>query len=63
MARTHQMLFVVVLAALQIGFSHLWLARFRYGPVEWLWRAITYWTIPPLRIKAGRPADVAATPA
>jgi len=63
MARTHQMLFVVVLAALQIGFSHLWLARFRYGPVEWLWRAITYWTIPPLRIKASRPADVAATPA
>ncbi|RYE97522.1 MAG: DUF418 domain-containing protein [Oxalobacteraceae bacterium] len=44
-------------------FSHLWLSRFRYGPVEWLWRAVTYWQIPPMRI--GNPAAVAAvvTPA
>lgn len=30
----------------QVGLSHLWLARFRFGPMEWLWRAITYRTIP-----------------
>jgi uncharacterized protein len=25
------------------AFSKWWLARFRYGPLEWLWRSITYW--------------------
>jgi uncharacterized membrane protein YeiB len=23
-------------------FAHLWLRRFRSGPMEWLWRAIAY---------------------
>ena len=62
-SRVDQMLFVAVLAALQIVFSHLWLARFRYGPMEWLWRAVTYWTIPPMRIKAQPPVAAAATAA
>lgn len=35
--------------ALQILFSHLWLARFRFGPMEWLWRALTYGERPPFR--------------
>nr|MDQ3082651.1 DUF418 domain-containing protein [Gemmatimonadota bacterium] len=25
------------------AYSRWWLARFRYGPLEWLWRSITYW--------------------
>ena len=25
------------------AFSKWWLARFLYGPLEWLWRSITYW--------------------
>ncbi len=45
---------VVVIAiagfALQIAFSHWWLARFRFGPAEWLWRALTYGTWPSMRI-------------
>lgn len=28
--------------ALQILWSHLWLARFEQGPMEWLWRRLTY---------------------
>jgi uncharacterized protein len=28
--------------ALQIPFSNWWLSRFQYGPVEWLWRSLTY---------------------
>ena len=24
------------------AFSKLWLSRYRYGPLEWLWRSITY---------------------
>ena len=28
--------------AFQIVFSALWLRRFRFGPVEWVWRMLTY---------------------
>jgi uncharacterized protein len=62
-SRVDQMLFVAVLAAVQIAFSHLWLSRFRYGPLEWLWRAVTYWTIPPMRIKTPVVVPAVATPA
>jgi uncharacterized protein len=50
MPRAQQVLFVVVVFAAQIAFSHWWLARFRYGPMEWLWRGFTYRQVPPLRI-------------
>ena len=44
-------LLVVVLAAwaLMLAWSKPWLARFRYGPLEWLWRCLTYWKPFPLR--------------
>ena len=34
----------------QIALSGLWLRKFRFGPLEWIWRCITYWKI--LTIKA-----------
>ena len=37
--------------ALQIVFSSLWMRRFRFGPVEWVWRMLTYGEKLPLRIK------------
>jgi uncharacterized membrane protein YeiB len=52
MGRAAQVLFVAVVITLQVIFCHWWLARFRYGPMEWLWRAITYWQIPPMRREA-----------
>ena len=52
MPRAQQLLFVVVVFAAQVAFSHWWLARFRYGPMEWLWRGFTYREVPPLRIAA-----------
>ncbi len=24
--------------------AHAWLRRYHYGPLEWVWRALTYWT-------------------
>lgn len=51
MPRAGQVLFALVLCGVQIAFSHFWLARFRYGPAEWLWRAITYMKIPAMRIE------------
>jgi len=62
-SRVDQMLFVAVVVVFQIAFSHFWLSRFRYGPLEWLWRAVTYWTIPPMRIKNPAVAPAAATAA
>jgi uncharacterized protein len=32
----------VTVFLLQVAFSHFWLARHRYGPLEWLWRTLTY---------------------
>lgn len=40
--RAWQPLFVLLLFALQVAFSHWWLARHRHGPLEWLWRVLTY---------------------
>lgn len=34
---------------LMLLWSPAWLGRFRYGPLEWLWRCLTYWRIVPLR--------------
>lgn len=49
MPRAWQLLFVVVVFALQVVFSRWWLARFRYGPMEALWRMVTYLRIPSMR--------------
>ena len=49
MGRAAQVGFVFTVIALQVVFSHIWLAYFRYGPMEWLWRAITYWQLPAFR--------------
>lgn len=37
-------LYLVVLAAwaIMLAWSKPWLTRFRYGPLEWLWRCLTY---------------------
>ena len=51
-ARTAQVGIALGLCALQIGLSHWWLARFQYGPVEWVWRALTYLSWPPMRMKS-----------
>jgi uncharacterized protein len=39
----------VVTYLLQIPFSKWWLGRFRFGPMEWLWRSLTYWKLQPMR--------------
>jgi uncharacterized protein len=31
-----------VIILVQIPLSALWLSRFRFGPVEWIWRRLTY---------------------
>jgi uncharacterized protein len=42
----------LVLYAAQIAFSACWLARYRYGPVEWLWRSLMYGKRQPMAMGA-----------
>lgn len=35
--------------ALQIIWSHIWLRYFRFGPLEWCWRSLTYWKLQPFK--------------
>jgi uncharacterized protein len=35
--------------ALQILYSNIWFKYFNYGPMEWIWRQMTYWKKLPLR--------------
>ena len=37
----------------EVALSRWWLARFRYGPLEWVWRSLTYGKRQPMR----RPAE------
>ncbi|MEO9080228.1 MAG: DUF418 domain-containing protein [Rhodanobacter sp.] len=45
-------LIVIGIWALQLTWSHFWLARFDMGPFEWVWRCLTYgYRVPFLRAR------------
>ncbi len=43
------MLFVLGIWTIELIVSPLWLGRFRFGPIEWLWRTLTYGSRQPMR--------------
>ena len=45
-SRVGQVGLVLALCAVQIVLSRWWMARHRYGPLEWAWRAFTWWRLP-----------------
>lgn len=47
--RWGQLLIVLGIWVLQLWWSPIWLRHFRFGPLEWLWRSLTYWKLQPLR--------------
>jgi uncharacterized protein len=49
----------MALFCVQVAWSHWWLARYRFGPVEWVWRSLTYGTAQPMKKSA---PPVAADP-
>jgi uncharacterized protein len=52
----HQLYYIVfAIWAFQLAASPLWLRHFRFGPVEWLWRSLTYLERQPMR-RAAAPA-------
>ncbi|MEO3869195.1 DUF418 domain-containing protein [Nonomuraea sp. B12E4] len=44
----------VATLAVQVFFARWWLARYRYGPLEWLWRCLTWFRWVPNRLESGR---------
>lgn len=44
------LLLALVIFPAQMLASAWWLARFRYGPMEWLWRSLTYGQLQPMRL-------------
>lgn len=47
----HQLLFVVFsMWSINLILSPIWLHYFRFGPVEWAWRSLTYWKRQPMRL-------------
>tara|TARA_R110002072_G_scaffold170552_2_gene324190 strand:- start:124018 stop:125151 length:1134 start_codon:yes stop_codon:yes gene_type:complete len=47
--RAGQLLIVLGIWMLQLWLSPIWLSHFRFGPLEWLWRSLTYWRPQPMR--------------
>jgi uncharacterized protein len=47
-SRTSLYLIVLLIWLFQLLFSRWWLHRFKLGPVEWLWRSMTYGRLPQL---------------
>lgn len=54
-----QLIVVAAIWALELAWSPWWLARFNFGPAEWLWRSLTYWKLQPMR-RAPAAAPLAA---
>jgi len=46
--RSAQVLIVVLVWAIQLLLSYIWLDHFRFGPLEWIWRSLTYWKLQPI---------------
>lgn len=58
--RTWLALIVLGIWAVQLLWSPLWLARFGFGPMEWLWRTLAYRRAQPMRRPAGAAAQAPA---
>jgi uncharacterized protein len=46
---TQVMMLTVPILALQLVVSSVWLRHFQFGPVEWLWRTVSYRQVQPMR--------------
>lgn len=53
----HEVYYVVgAVWLVQIIYSNIWLHYFRFGPMEWAWRSLTYWKKQPM--KKSNPKEV-----
>jgi uncharacterized membrane protein YeiB len=43
------LLVCLLIYAVQLIFTFIWLRYFRFGPLEWIWRMVTYYQVPPMK--------------
>jgi uncharacterized protein len=56
--RTGLLAIVLIIWVSQLVLSPIWLQHFRFGPVEWLWRSLTYGEPQPMQVgERGKPGD------
>jgi uncharacterized protein len=59
----YSVLLGLVMFTVQCAAAHLWLRYFRYGPLEWLWRAATFGSLAtPFRRRSPVPAPIMPIP-
>jgi len=51
---TISVVLTTIIYIVQVIYSHWWLKRFRYGPLEWLWRTLSYGKLEKLSSPRGR---------
>ena len=61
MRSTPALLVGVCVYAVQVVASTFWLSKFRFGPLEWLWRSIMYGRAQPMRLSRRPPSLARAT--
>jgi uncharacterized protein len=47
--RWQQLLLVIVMWMVQLWCSAIWLKYYRFGPLEWVWRSLTYARLQPMK--------------
>ena len=53
----YQLYYVVLgMWIVSLAWSPIWLRRFRFGPLEWAWRSLTYWKRQPISLPQAAPA-------
>jgi uncharacterized protein len=53
---------VAAMWAVNLAFSTIWLRYFRFGPLEWCWRSLTYWKRQPMKLAAPQHLPVETAP-
>ncbi|TBR43790.1 DUF418 domain-containing protein [Marinomonas agarivorans] len=48
LSRVEQVIMVIAVWVFLLLFSSIWLQHFRFGPLEWLWRSLTYFSWQPI---------------
>jgi uncharacterized protein len=52
---------VAAMWVFNMAFSSVWLRYFEFGPMEWVWRSLTYWKRQPMLIRRAGPVSATAS--
>ena len=58
----HILPLAAVIFAAEVVICGWWIKRFRFGPLEWVWRTLTYMKLQPMRRTEGLPSSVSPAP-